>query len=135
MRVFYFAGIFLLAGLTGVVNWRRRMYGRVRRFGRAGGYRRYNRFKRFRWAGFLFGNHACGDAHFIFKDKGAKSMINSVSNNQAPLWASVNNNTQGKSQGDNFSTTAMNNDNCRHFQLDGNALVSAAVRLPGGGLC
>ena len=58
-------------------------------------------------------------------------MLNSVNNNPGTLWASVNN--HANSQGGNFPTPATNNNGGRHIQLDGDALVSAGVRLPGGG--
>jgi len=60
-------------------------------------------------------------------------MLNNVNSNPGTLWTSVNNNTSGNSQGGSFPKPVVNNNAGRHIQLDGNALVSAGVRLPGGG--
>lgn len=56
-------------------------------------------------------------------------MINNVSASPAMLWHNVNNQTSKKSQNTNLPTSTS-----ATVQLDGNALVSGGVRVPGGGM-
>ena len=58
-------------------------------------------------------------------------MLNGINTNPAMLWANTNKQAAGKPQNANFSVSSKE---LAPIRLDGNALVSAAMRLPGGGM-